>query len=105
MLDVKELLKKTGLKVEETSFLKAPPLPYIIFLEDIEELGADIKNNIVERDITVEFYSSRIDKERENVIEDLLREKLIKFRKDRVYIDSQKFFETIYTFSLYEKGV
>ena len=105
MLDVKGLLKMIGLEVAETSFLKAPQLPYIIFLEKDEESGADFKNNITGRDITVEFYSARIDKEKEKVIEDLLREKSIKFIKDRVYVDSQKFFETIYTFSLYEKGV
>ncbi|GAB6169695.1 hypothetical protein JCM1393_21550 [Clostridium carnis] len=105
MLDVKGLLKMTGLAVAETSFLKAPQLPFIIFLEGIEETGADIKNNIVERDIIIEFYSARIDKEKEKNIEDLLREKLIKFKKERVYVDSQKFFETIYTFSLYEKEV
>ncbi|MBS6503583.1 MAG: hypothetical protein KH415_18555 [Clostridium sp.] len=105
MLDVKELLKMTGLEVAETSFLKAPSLPFIIFLQDVEEAGADIKNNIIERNVTVEFYSARINNEKEKVIEDLLREKLIKFKKDRVYVDSQSFFETTYTFSLYEKEV
>ncbi|MPM06453.1 hypothetical protein SDC9_52754 [bioreactor metagenome] len=105
MLDVKELLKMTGLEVAETSFLKAPSLPFIIFLQDVEETGADIRNNITARNVTVELYSARINEEKEKNIEDLLREKLIKFRKERVYIDSQKFFETIYTFSLYEKEV
>lgn len=105
MLDVKELLKMTGLEVAETSFLKAPALPFIIFLQDVEEAGADIKNNIIERNVTVEFYSARINNEKEKIIEDLLRQKLIKFKKERVYIENQNFFETIYTFSLYEKEV
>lgn len=105
MLNVKKILEQTGLKVGEVAFLKPPALPYIILLENTEELGSDNKNNIVERDITLEFYSEKISKEKEKVIESILKEKLIKFKKERVYIDSQKVFETIYAFSLYEKEV
>lgn len=103
MLDVKKLLEQTGLKVGEVAFSKPPSLPYIIILEDKEELGADYLNNITNRDITIEFYSEKINKEKEIEIENLLKSKSLKFKKGRVYIDSQKIFETIYTFSIYEK--
>lgn len=103
MLDVKNLLEQTGLKVGEVAFLKPPALPYIIILEDKEELGADKLNNIINRNLTAELYSEKINKEKEEEIEKLLKSKLIKFKKERVYVDSEKIFETIYTFSIYEK--
>ena len=103
MLDVKKLLEQTGLKIGEVAFLKPPALPYIIILEDKEELGADQLNNIINRNLTIEFYSEKINKEKEAEIENLLKSKSLKFKKERVYIDSQKIFETIYTFSIYEK--
>lgn len=103
MLDVKNLLEQTGLKVGEVAFLKPPALPYIIILEDKEELGSDKVNNIINRDITIELYSEKINKEKEESIEKLLKSKSLKFKKERVYVDSEKIFETIYTFSIYEK--
>ncbi|WP_373205210.1 hypothetical protein [Clostridium tertium] len=103
MLDVKKLLEQTGLKVGEVAFLKPQALPYIIILENKEELGADYLNNITNRDINIELYSEKINKEKEVAIENLLKSKSLKFKKERVYIDSQKIFETIYTFSIYEK--
>lgn len=105
MLDVKNLLQRTGLEVAETCFLNPPKLPYIIFTEEKEMSGADLKNNISSRDITVEFYSQKIDREKEKLIEDLLNEKSIEFHKDRLYIKEEKFFQTIYDFNLYEKEV
>lgn len=103
MLDVKKLLEETRLKVGEVAFSKPSALPYIIILEDKEELGADQLNNIINRNVTIEFYSEKINKEKEVEIENLLKSKSLKFKKERVYIDSQKIFETIYTFSIYEK--
>ena len=103
MLDVKKLLEQTGLKIGEVAFLKPPALPYIIILDDKEELGADQLNNIINRNLTIEFYSEKINEGKEVEIESLLKSKSLKFKKERVYIDSQKIFETIYTFSIYEK--
>lgn len=105
MLDVKSLLETTELKVEETCFVKPPPLPYIIFSEEREESGADNKNNILERNITIELYSQKINREKEKLIEDLLKGKSIKFKKERLYIDTENFFQTMYDFYLYEKEV
>lgn len=70
MLDVKNMLEVgTGLKVAETCFTKAQQLPYIVFQDFMEENGADYKNNIVERNITIELYSEKISKEKEMIIE------------------------------------
>lgn len=81
LTDVKKLLETTGMSVAETCFLKPPSLPYIIFIEEIEFRGNDHKNCIANRDISVELYSTKINKEKENLIEKLLNDKSIEYRK------------------------
>lgn len=103
MLDIKSWLEITGMKVAENCFLKPPALPYIIFTDDITTSGSDDKNCLVDRNISVELYSERINREKENNIENLLNEKSIKFKKSRTWIDSEKFFQTVYDFNIYEK--
>lgn len=103
MLDVKSWLETTGLKVKEERFLSPPPLPYIIFKDDADISGADNKNCISSRGINIELYSEKVDHVSETKIENLLNEKAIKFKRDRMWIDSEKFFETIYDFNLVEK--
>jgi hypothetical protein len=103
MLDVETWLEATGLKVSEERFLKPPPLPYIVFTEDNDISGADDKNCIASRDISVELYALKVDHPSENLIENLLNEKAISFRRDRMWLDTEGMFETIYDFNLVEK--
>lgn len=103
MLDVKTWLETTGMKATEVSFKKPPPLPYIIILESEDVRGADTKNLIRDRDITIELYSDKIDKEAEQKIENLLNEKSIEYKKDRAWLESGRFFQTMYDFNLLEK--
>lgn len=103
MLDVKSWLGTTGYKIAEERFLSPPALPYIVFLETHDVRGADTKNCIIERSISVELYSEKIDVEAESKIEGLLNEKYIEYSKDRTWIDSEKFFQTVYDFNLLEK--
>jgi len=103
MLDIKPWLEITGYKVAEERFLKPPAFPYIIFTEEINISGADNKNYIAGRSIGIELYSEKIDKISEKKIEDLLNGKAIEFKKDRTWIESEKFFQTVYDFSLTEK--
>ena len=103
MLDIKPWLEITGYKVAEERFLKPPELPYIIFTEVTNISGADDKNCIADRNISIEHYSEKISKVSEKRIEDLLNEKAIEFKKDRTWIESEKFFQTVYNFSLIEK--
>jgi len=103
MLDIKPWLQSTGMSVAEERFLKPPALPYIVFLESRDVSGADYKNCIADRDISIELYSSKIDKVAENKIEVLLNEKSIAYKKDHVWLDSENFFQTIYDFNLLEK--
>lgn len=103
MLDVKVWLETTGMKVAEVSFIKPPQLPYIAFLESRNVRGADNKNLIADRELSIELYSAKIDRESEQKIEDILNEKSIEYSKDRTWIDSEKFFQTVYDFNLLEK--
>jgi hypothetical protein len=103
MLDVKLWLETTGLKVSEERFLKPPPLPYIIFTENNDVSGADDKNCIVSRDISIELYGLKVDHPSEELIEDLLNKKAIEFKRDRIWLDTEMMFETVYDFTLVEK--
>ncbi|SKA99781.1 hypothetical protein SAMN05443428_13810 [Caloramator quimbayensis] len=103
LTDIKAWLETTGFKVAEERFLKPPQLPYLIYIENKEIDGADDKNFIANRNITVELYTDKIDHAAEEKIETLLNEKAIKYRVNRTWIDSEKFYETIYEFNLIEK--
>lgn len=104
MLDVKSWLETTEMKVAEERFLKPPALPYIIFLESTNTRGSDDQNCIIEREISVELYSEKIDKDAENKIENLLNGKAIQYKKDHTWIETEKFFQTVYDFNLIEKN-
>lgn len=103
MLDIKVWLETTAMKVAEERFLKPPPLPYIIFNQEVKVSGTDNKNCISDSTTSIELYSDRINKEAEKKIEDLLNEKAIEYKKNRTWIDSEKFFQTVYYFNLIEK--
>jgi len=103
MLAIKSWLETTSMKVSEERFLKPPPLPYIVFTEYNEISGADNKNSIATRDISIEFYSVNIDRNSESLIETLLNEKAINYTKDRLWIDAEGMFETVFDFTLTEK--
>lgn len=103
MLEIKQWLEITGMKVAEERFLNPPPLPYIIFKDETDVSGADNKNCIANRNINIELYSDRIDKVAENEIEVLLNEKSISYFKSRTWIQEEMFFETMYDFNLIEK--
>nr|DAN99189.1 MAG TPA: hypothetical protein [Caudoviricetes sp.] len=102
-INVKAMLEETGLKVAENCFLKPPALPYIVFLENSNFSGADNKICLLKRDITVELYNSRINREKEKEVEEILIKNSIEFSKERTWIDSEKIFQTVYDFNLYEK--
>lgn len=103
LTNVKEWLESIGMKVAEDCFLKPPPLPYIVFTEETKVRGADTKNCIVDRSISIELYSDRINHEAEQKIEELLNEKSIEYKKNRTWIDSEKFFQTVCDFDFTEK--
>lgn len=103
MLDVKSWLETTGMKVAENHFNKPPALPYVVFLESGNFGGADSKNCVANRNITIELYSDKINKTEEAKIEALLNYRAIEYLKDRTWLDSERLFQTMYDFNLLEK--
>jgi hypothetical protein len=103
MLDVKALLEQTGLPVREQRFLGVMPLPAIVFTDDVDVGGADLINNLITHNIGIEFYSEAIDLVYEDRIEQLLDSLPIHFTRRRDWIESEKFFSTIYEFTITER--
>lgn len=101
--DIETWLGATGLKISEECFIKPPALPYVIYTDNPDVGGSDTKNNIANRSINIELYSKKIDRVSEGLIEILLNEKTIKYKKDHIYIDTEMMFETVYDFNLIEK--
>jgi len=101
--DIETWLETTGLKVSEERFLKPPPFPYIVFTDSPDVSGSDDENCIADRSISIELYSLKVDHVSEVLIENLLNEKAIDFKRDRIWIDTEMMFSTIYDFNLVEK--
>ncbi len=103
MLDIKALLLGTGLPVREQRFLGVMPLPAIVYTDDLEIGGADLKNNLVTHTIGIELYAETIDLENETKIETILDNLPISFARHRDWIESEKFFSTNYEFTITER--
>lgn len=103
MLAIKTLLELTGLPVREERFLGVMPLPAIVYSDDIEVGGADLINNLVNHNIGIEFYAETIDLVNEAKIEHLLDNLPISYTRNRDWIESEKFFSTLYEFTITER--
>jgi len=103
MLDVKALLEQTGLPVREQRFLGIMPLPAIVYTDDMEIGGADLKNNLLIHNIGIEFYSETSDSSNEVKIERILDDLPIHYTRRRDWIESEKLFSTVYAFTITER--
>lgn len=103
-MDIREYIEaETGLPTAEVAFTKPQKLPYIAILDRTEEDGDDFNSQLLLHDLTVELYATRIDPVNEKKIEAAFAKQLWKFSKDRIWIDSEKMFETIFTTNFIEK--
>lgn len=105
MLDIKTWIESAGFpdKVADTMFLEPPSYPYCLFLDNTAFRGADLKNCIADRDITIELYTEFVDTDSENKIEKILNDSNYQFEKSRAWIESEKHFQTVYDFNFTEK--
>jgi len=103
MLDVKAFLEQTGLPVREQRFIGVMPLPAIVFSDAVDIGGADLINNLITRNIGIEFYADAIDLTNEAKIELLLDRLPVSFTRTRDWIESEKFFSTNYEFTFTER--
>ena len=103
MQAIKALLELTGLPVREERYLGVMPLPAIVYTDDIEVGGADLCNNRIIHNFGIEFYSEKIDLTNEAKIEYLLDNLPISYTRNRTWIESEKFFSTLYEFMIIER--
>lgn len=103
-MDIRAYIEaETGLPTAEVAFIQKQRLPYIAILDRTDGDGDDFHSQLVSHDLTVEFYAARIDPVNEKKIESAFDKQSWKFSKDRIWIDSEKMFETIYTTNFIEK--
>jgi len=96
-VDIKNWFENgTGMKIKELRYLKMPPLPYNIFIDDTVYRGADLKNNIIEHNVVFEHYSETINEENESIIENFLDSENRHFTKNREWLQEEQLFVTVY---------
>lgn len=97
MMDIKEMLDNgTGLFWKEIRYLKAPSLPWFIFIDNTSTRGADALNNIVEHDLTLEYYYEKEDLQTEKAIEDFLNSEDYQYEKNTDWLEDEQLFVTVY---------
>lgn len=96
-MDIKEILEAgTGFKWKEIRYLKTPPLPYFIYIDETYTRGADILQNIKEHNLTLEYYNDKEDKSKEKIIEDFLKDNDYQYTKNKEWLSEEKMFVIIY---------
>ena len=94
-----------GIRYTETVWAMPPELPYAVYHDHIDRRGADLYNGITDHDITVELYARKPVPELEDQIGRRLDALGIEYvRQERMWIDTEHFFETVYDFAYTEKG-
>lgn len=97
MMDIKKMLDNgTGLFWKEIRYLKAPSLPWFIFIDNTSTRGADALNNIVEHDLTLEYYYEKEDLQTEKAIEDFLNSEDYQYEKNTDWLEDEQLFVTVY---------
>lgn len=103
-MDIRKYIETaTGIHTAEVAFTKPQKLPFIAIIDRTDADGDDFHTRVIHHNLTVEFYAERIDAEREKIIESAIERKAWKASKDRVWINGEKMFETIYSINFMEK--
>lgn len=98
--DVNEMIAEIGLPYAYYQFPQKTeqPAPFICFLYPAgNDFIADNENYQKIEQLTIELYQDYFDETVEERVETVLKERKLVYAKDRVVIDSEKLFETIYT--------
>jgi hypothetical protein len=96
-MDIESWFKNgTGLDIRELRYLKTPPLPYNIFIDNQIYRGADMRNNIIEHNLTIEHYFEKKENSNEEIINKFLKNEEIHYEKDTEWLEEEKMFVTVY---------
>ena len=94
-----------GIPYIETCWAMPPALPYAVYHDRATRRGADLYNGITEHNITIELYAQKPAEDLEALIEQRLDALGLEYvREERMWIDTEHFFETVYDFAYTEKG-
>lgn len=105
-MDIKKWLESgTKFTWKELRYLKTPPLPYNIYIDDTVYRGADNLNNIIEHNVTLEHYSETIDSTNERIIEQFLNEEELQFEKNREWLQEEEMYVSIYSIETFLEKV
>ena len=106
-MDIKKWLEQAGEPVGEVCFPvgEAPPLPYIVYLDEVSRMGADTRNLMSVHSLTVERYSN--DSEDNPQLEALFDEKALKYEKSKSWLSSEGCYLTVYDLqtNIYDREV
>ena len=97
MIDIKKMLEDgTSLTWKELRYLKAPALPWFIFIDNTAIRGADALNNIIEHNLTLEYYYEKENLQIEKTIEDFLNSEDYQYDKNTDWLEEEQLFVTVY---------
>lgn len=89
----------TGFKIKELRYLKPPEIPYFLYQDRKIARGADLLNNIIEHNITVERYSeTNKDSDLEDIqkVNDLLEKYNYTYDSQTEWLDSEGMYGTFW---------
>jgi len=102
---VKEILAAAGIQERGSRFVKPPAGTYAVWFDTVTAEGADgLPPRIFRHDDTVELYAPKKDEAAEAALEAAIGAKGLAWTKqDRIWIQSEQMYLTIYQFTYIEK--
>lgn len=106
---VHDILTAAGLTLNETYRKTRFPSPpsdksYVVYMEDIDAEGADLRACIFTHMVTVELYEPYPDDNTERAIEAALNKYVPEWTKqDRIWIESEQLYQVVYEFDYITK--
>lgn len=96
-MDIQKMLENgTGFKWKELRYLKPPELPWFIYIDNTTIRGADILNNIIEHNLTLEYYYETKNVQIEKTIEEFLNSEDYQYDKNTDWLEDEQLYVTIY---------
>lgn len=89
----------TKLKIKELRYLKPPKVPYFLYINRTFNRGADLLNNIIENNITIERYSETNnddDLKEIQTVNEFLNKNYYEFETQTEWLDSEGMYGTFW---------
>jgi hypothetical protein len=102
---VKEILAAAGIRERGNRFVKPPAGTYAVWFDDIDTDGPDGEPpRIFKHSVSLELYEPRKDDAARAALEaQMSTRRLLWTRQDRLWIQSEQMYQTVYEFSYTEK--